>query len=142
MCEIFDLDDRVRIAYKKLKASVYFDKTLLPLRDEIVKFETLDVETKLNELHAMLLGNESKVWDAYVAGILDRIGALVFPKKICDWRIDQEAPIIFNTENEPVILEKAQYFIDLPVVGHILGVLWVLSIGCVWQVENAANGKK
>ena len=31
--------ERVKIAYKKLKASVYFDKTQLPLRDQLVTYE-------------------------------------------------------------------------------------------------------
>lgn len=31
--------DRLRIAYKKLKATAFFDKTQLPLRDQIVLYE-------------------------------------------------------------------------------------------------------
>lgn len=31
--------DLVRIAFRKLKAHVFFDKTTLPLRDKIVEFE-------------------------------------------------------------------------------------------------------
>lgn len=127
MAEKFNLYERIRIAYKKLKASVYFDKTQLPLRDRIVEFEASGVEEKLTELHTMFL-RENKAWEAFEADILNNIGVLVFPKKLCNWK-DEEAPIIFNTDNEPVRLEKAQHFIDLPVVGHILGVLWVLSVG-------------
>lgn len=37
---MMDTVDRVRIAFRKLKASVYFDKTTLPLRDAVVAFET------------------------------------------------------------------------------------------------------
>lgn len=36
-----ELADRVKIAHKKLKASIYFDKTQLPLRDQLVTYESL-----------------------------------------------------------------------------------------------------
>jgi hypothetical protein len=127
MAEKFELYERLRIAYKKLKASVYFDKTQLPLRDNIVKFEASGVDEKLTEIYNRISG-EGKAWEAFEDDILNSIGVLVFPKKLCDWN-DNESTIIFNTDNEPVRLEKAQHFIDLPVAGHILGVLWVLSIG-------------
>lgn len=39
--------ERIKIAYKKFKANVYFDKTQLPLRDRIVKFEEKDIDAKL-----------------------------------------------------------------------------------------------
>jgi hypothetical protein len=31
--------EKLRIAYKKLKSSVFFDKTTLPLRDQLVLYE-------------------------------------------------------------------------------------------------------
>ena len=37
---MLELKEYVKIAYKKLKASVYFDKTQLPLRDKITTFES------------------------------------------------------------------------------------------------------
>ena len=40
-----------------------------------------------------------------------------------------EGQIIFNADSEPVRMESAKYFINLPVAGHILGTLWVLIIG-------------
>ena len=32
--------EKVRIAYKKLKSALFFDKTLLPLRDALVQAES------------------------------------------------------------------------------------------------------
>lgn len=133
MIEDLNLRD-IKIAYKKLKASVYFDKTQLPLRDEIVAFESAEAfnyEEKLDELFWYLSGKNDNAWEKYIADIIGKIHALVFPKKLYDWDKDEGSPIIFNTDSEPVTLEKAQYFIDMPVIGHILGVLWVLSIGLV-----------
>lgn len=36
--------EKVRIAYKKLKANVFFDKTQLPLCDKITIFEDENIE--------------------------------------------------------------------------------------------------
>lgn len=47
--------DRIKIAYKKFKANLYFDKTQLPLRDRVVLFEQEGIQDKLDELHAALM---------------------------------------------------------------------------------------
>lgn len=139
MSKKYNLREQIRIAYKKLKASVYFDKTQLPLRDRIVEFETSGIERKLEKLYFALLEKQDEKWDKYENSILDNIGSLVFPKKISDWSENKEAPIIFNTDYRPVRLEKAQYFINLSVEGHILGVLWVLSVGLLLDNRDLNN---
>ena len=51
----------VRMAYKKFKANLYFDKTQLPLRDRLVLFENEGIEEKLDELfNALIMG---KNWE-------------------------------------------------------------------------------
>lgn len=123
--------ERIKIAYKKFKANVYFDKTQLPLRDRIVKFEEKDIDAKLKALHDALMGSGD--WEAYEQEILKEIRVWVYPKKLKS--IAQET-MIFNADNIPIEMEDAQYFIDLPVVGHILGTLWVLTIGLVLDKEQ------
>ena len=44
----------IRKAYKKLKCSVYFDKTQLILRQQIVDFESSDIEKKLDKIYEAL----------------------------------------------------------------------------------------
>lgn len=121
----FNLDERVKIAYKKLKASVYFDKTQLPLRDRIVAYESKGIERQLTDLRKALNGSDTD-WSDFERSLLDDISAFVFPKSL-----QKNSPnmVILNSSNTPIRLDKPQYFIDLPVNGHILGVLWVLSIG-------------
>lgn len=123
----FNLDERVKIAYKKLKASVYFDKTQLPLRDRIVAYESKGIEQQLTDLLQALNGSDTD-WSDFERSLLDDISAFVFPKSL-----QKNSPnmVILNSSNTPtpIRLDKPQYFIDLPVNGHILGVLWVLSIG-------------
>ena len=116
--------DRVRIAYKKLKSSVFFDKTQLPLRDKITLFETGRIEKQLSELSTALFKGEK--WAEYENKILNSMDILVYPKKLVSIESDTA---IFNGDSVPVEVDKPQYFIDLSVEGHILSVLWVLSIG-------------
>lgn len=116
--------ERVRIAYKKLKANLYFDKTQLPLRDRLVLFEREGVEERLRELYTALM--EDGDWAGYEARILEQIGVLLYPKKLEE--ISENAAV-FNADNIPIKMAAPQYFLDLPVEGHLLGALWVLSIG-------------
>ena len=112
-------------AYKKLKSHLYFDKTQLPLVDDLVTFENDGVEGHISEIAGALNGSD-EVWKDFAADILEKIDAFVFPKRLRDCT---EGQIIFNADSEPVQMESAKYFIDLPVAGHILGTLWVLTVG-------------
>lgn len=114
----------VRIAYKKFKANLYFDKTQLPLRDRLVFFEHEGIEDKLNELYEALINGEN--WEDYEQKIIDQIGVLLYPKSLQKMPKDTA---IFNADSMPIEMDAPQYFIDLPVEGHILGTLWILSIG-------------
>ena len=120
-----ELSERVKIAYKKLKASVYFDKTQLPLRDQLIQYENDDIESKLETLFQNLTALDQN-WNTFINKILNSISVLVYPKKL---REGPENAVILNSSSMPICVEKPQFFIDLPVDGHILGVLWVLSVG-------------
>lgn len=120
-----ELAERVKIAYKKLKASIYFDKTQLPLRDQLVTYESEGIESQLNTLVEKITGSEGD-WSAFADEILNAMSAFVFPKAL---EPVPENMVILNSSSTPIRLEKPQFFIDLPVNGHILSVLWVLSVG-------------
>ena len=126
--------ERIKIAYKKFKANLYFDKTQLPLRDRVVLFEKEGIEDKLNELNAALMCDRD--WTAYEQKILDQIGILLYPKKL---KSISDDTAIFNADNIPIEMSAPQYFIDLPVEGHILGTLWVLSVGLALDKNSEDN---
>lgn len=115
-------------AFKKLKGSVYFDKTQLPLLDNLVCFEDVACPAALDEMATSLEKGDDASWSDYIAKIINKTDALVYPKKLRTWPNNQ---VIFNLDNEPIESEKVQYFINLPVEGHILGVLWVLTVGAL-----------
>lgn len=132
-----ELLERIKIAYKKLKANVYLDKTQLPLRNSIALFENDgNHETALCQIEKVLSGG-SKAWERYQDERLRSIGALVYPKTL------EPLPkntVIFNSENTPIQMQKPQFFLDMDVEGHILGTLWVLSIGMALD-RDCDNGE-
>lgn len=137
MDEKINLLDYIHIAYKKLKANMYFDKTQLPLRNMIVDFESEKIDKAFKKIHKKLQTGDG--WEKYEDDLLKKIGVLVYPKKLEDINHPlntNEASIVFNKGNHPLRLEKPQYFIDLPVEGHILGVLWILTIGVKLDSRN------
>lgn len=124
--------DRLRIAYKKLKATVFFDKTQLPLRDQLVLYEE-NIEEKQSSLEqALFLGID---WDETEKKILDSVGVLVYPKKLKP--VDEDMAI-FNSDSIAIEMDKPQYFIDLSPEGQLLGVLWILEFGAVLD-KNAGD---
>ncbi|MGL5972941.1 MAG: hypothetical protein ACRCZK_04445, partial [Oscillospiraceae bacterium] len=124
-----DISEQLKRSYKKLKASVYFDKTQLILRDKIVDYEKNTVlPSRFDELADMLQAEDDKDWKAYEVKLLSDIGVLVFPKKLCN---DDKNKIIINESPDEVKVDEIQCFIDLDVEGQILGILWTLTIGFI-----------
>lgn len=124
--------DRLRIAYKKLKATVFFDKTQLPLRDQLVLYED-NIEEKLSALEQALFHGVG--WDEAEKTILDSIGVLIYPKRL---KTVDDDMAIFNSDSIAIEMDEPQYFIDLSPAGQLLGVLWVLEIGAMLD-KNAGE---
>ena len=115
-----NLSELLRKSYKKLKSGVFFDKTQLCLRDKIVIYES---SNKFRESFTELCETlQSENWDF----ILEKINILLFPKSL---KKDSDEGIISNWIVNKTEIKDYQYFIDMPVEGHILGVAWVLLVG-------------
>lgn len=127
-----DLKEKLKICYKKLKSSAYFDKTASILRKQIVEFETEnDVDKKIDEL-AEKLENNGDEWKKYSDTILNSIVVYSYPKKIK--AKEKKNFILVNNfdNNSKITIEDdngIQNNIKLSIEGHILGVLWILLIG-------------
>jgi hypothetical protein len=116
----------IQKAFKKLKSSVYFDKTASILRNDIVKFENNDeFEKTLNGLYEALYANKND-FDDICHEIIDSIKYHAFPKKIDE----NKEQIFFNGSPKITKIDELQYIIDMDVRGHILGVVWLMLIGC------------
>lgn len=129
---LFELDELpryVEIAYKKLKNSIFFDKSNVITRNDLVEFEYGDQwENKLKDLAASL--TDSAKWESKVKEILEAINIFTLSKTINNITDKEKNKVIFNKNyNEKINIKDFQYMIDMPIEGHILGVLWILLIG-------------
>ena len=122
----------IKKAYRKLKSSVYFDKTQMPLRDQIVSYECLidgrqgEIDNKLEVLFEAL--NDSSEWNVVQSRILNSINVLIFPKVMSAGKNKQK--IVSNASIQPRV-QNVQKFIEMDVEGHILGVLWIMLVGYI-----------
>lgn len=136
--------DLVKKAYKKLKSNVYYDKTMVILKKNLVEFENQycdenKLDDELDKIQYKLMNSDDDEWNHYIKTyILDKIECILLPKKIKENKIlNSTTPhIISNIDQnrDKVPIEKIQSFIHLPVVGHILGIVWLLTIGS--QLDN------
>jgi len=122
-------------AYRKLKGSVYLDKTVPFLRMRIAEYERGEIDKKIQYIYDAL--HDKAKWEELKAEILDSIHVLTFPKKI-EVRNDKaekgEPIVISNISGADVVIEKYNNFIDMSVEGHIIGILWILTIG--YKMDN------
>ena len=113
-----------KIAYKKLKSSLYYDKTQTILRDKLVSFEARNnIDSYLEEMMETFLNKEMRV--KMFEEILSSISYYAFPKSLASEKTD----MIKNYSKKKIDIVDNQYFIDMDIRGHILGVLWLLLIG-------------
>ena len=107
-------------AYKKLKSSVFFDKTQLILRDKIVEYEVSpEFDSQFKKLSQRI---ETEEWE----DIINSIDFISYPKAT---KTVSEKGFISNWNNSTTEVDKLQYFLDMNVEGYILGVVWLLVIG-------------
>ena len=120
----------VRKAYKKLKANVYHDKTMPLLRHALMKFEKRygDILDEYLDDIGRWLENRDEFQDK-IRCILEEIDCIPLPKTFEKNTNIKNESIIVNYEVDDYKVDKIQYYIDMPVVGHILGVLWIMLIG-------------
>lgn len=129
---ILDVKDRIRVAYKKLKQMVHFEKHPLTLRRRMAEFEC---ETDFKErLVAVAKVAEStsphntpqfKKW-------LDEISFDLIPKSVVGPAKPKEGQgsFVSNVTSAPVHqVEKVNYMFDGPVELHLLSVLWLMIEG-------------
>lgn len=119
-----DFQKLIQRAYKKLKAAVFYDKTQLILRDKIVEYESKDTfDPTFFALAEKIMCSE--LWDTYQKELLSSISYSSFPKKLKMGKGD----VVNNWALEKVEVKEAQYFINMSVEGHIVGIMWLLLIG-------------
>lgn len=115
-------------AYRKLKGSVYMEKTLPYIRYEIARFENENFDHKMKVVLDAI--NSEERWDSFESSIIDSVKAFTFPKKMCEEKSNNGEPIVIsNVCSKSVCIENYNNFIDISIEGHILGVIWILLVG-------------
>lgn len=96
----------VEDAYRKLKGSVYLDKTVPFLRMRIAEYEEYNIDEKLTDLYEAI--QEENKWINYENKILKSIKVLTFPKKIRNKNEieDTKSIVISNINGEDIEIEK------------------------------------
>ncbi len=122
-----DLLEQIEIAFKKLKGSMYFDKTQLVFRQKLVEFENAyDFNDKIINLAKALQEKDSN-WEKYEQYLLNSVSYLAFPKTIKS-KYD-ENKIIYNENSKTYYVDKIQYMFDCNVEVQLIGILWMLTVG-------------
>ena len=128
-------------AFKKLKSSLFFDKTRPILRLKIMEYEggtSADDKTsfraKIEELANTLEYGTDAEWDEVVKRVCESVSVAVYPKHVADQPAsadegDGEWRFVPNMNVGSPTVDKIQLFIDMNVEGFLLGTLWVMLVG-------------
>lgn len=127
-----DLDDLVRVAYKKLKQMIHFEKNSLGLRKRLAEFECEgDFEEQLRIVVKVARSKEPHE-TAEFKSWLDDIHFDVIPKGVEGPEKPREGQgsFVSNVTTAPAHLAaKVNYMFDGPIELHLLSVLWLMTEG-------------
>ncbi|TXI27221.1 MAG: hypothetical protein E6Q60_10425 [Nitrosomonas oligotropha] len=136
-------DDIIKIAYKKLKQMVYYEKTHLFLRKRLAEFEcTEDFEERLRIIDTVI-NTKAPTKEKAFQDWLNEINFVLLPKGVSG--IDSQSgkdkgTYVTNvTSQENYKIEKVNYIFDGPIELHIIAVLWLMIEGPKIDGELARN---
>lgn len=123
--------EEVFLAYKKLKNYYYNDNTSLFIKQRISEFEEEiefgdnfeeSLSSKFNEVVSLLNSSENKIFKY----LQKSIECKVTPKSLAE----KKRNVLTNrTNSDEIVVERLNYFIDVPVEIHLISVLWIMHIG-------------
>ena len=133
--EIKILANQLKGAYRKFKSYTYYNNYSAIDRLNLSEFEFKNFcnidsfkfdEKRMDEFFENLA--EKLIYDDLSEFIQD-IGVISLPKRMVDKNKDYDIFTNFRPDNYEV--NKIHYFIDLPIEGHIISVLWILRCGYI-----------
>jgi hypothetical protein len=117
-------------AFAKLKASLYYEKNNLYLRQQMVEFCSEGIEQKLENI-----ANRLSNGDGFEKELQD-ISLFILPKRIISQSKDDN--ILTNSfDYEKNTIDRLMIYADIPIELHIIAVLWVLLFG--GELDNELN---
>ena len=109
-------------AYKKIKSYYYYNKNFLFMREKVAKFEYDDsyFEEQMHFLSKVIAAPQK--YQSMIDSWIKQVDLYVLPKGF--YHADSNKMIIKGAEPEPAIVNKVNFFIDMPIELHILETLW------------------
>ena len=129
------LNNQLKNAYRKYKTSIYYDNYSSIQRLELSQFESnpqiynneYKIEEFFNKLAEIILDKEK--FKELIDYICEDIDVIAFPKHVKESDENNAKKIIRNFHLKNFNMDRLYYLIDLPIIGHVLGVLWILRCG-------------
>ena len=126
--------NQLRSAYRKYKTFIYYDSYSPIQRMELSNFERnptiydegYEIEEFFPKLAKIILDEED--FEELSDFICDKIDVISFPKHVAE-SDTKTKEVIRNFHLKNFKMDRLHYFIDLPIIGQILGVLWILRCG-------------
>lgn len=142
-----DFLNELKECFELLKKEVYYDKNLRLLKKIIISF---DYEEKMIELNKKLsLFFKDEFYKENIDGIfkeyLDNIDFNIFPKSIYDNKDNenkmQDGKTEYSNDQDKIIhsINDFQFFINMPIELHLLGVLWIKKCGYLLDKKMLEN---
>jgi hypothetical protein len=132
----------IKIAYKKLKQVVYFDKGQLVLRKHLAEFEcSVEFEQRL-ETVAKVISSEGAASSKEFLEWLEEIGFDLVPKGVKGHSKDSKDKGTFVTNltsSKKYTVEKVNYLFNGPIELHLLAVLWLMTEGKEYDQTLSAH---
>jgi hypothetical protein len=134
--------EHVRLAYRKLKQLVYYDKTDLCLRLRLAEFECdPDFEKRLLVVQK-LVNSENSISNTLFNKWLKEINFRIIPKKLDNNRSStagsetEDGKFLSNVTSEKIFnVTKVNYFFDGPIELHLIAVLWIMAEGRFLDIQ-------
>lgn len=128
------LTNQLMSAYRKYKSFIYYDSYSSIQRIELSNFERnpkifdeeYEIDDFFSELAKIIIDPEE--FDLLGDFICDNINVISFPKRVMESDVKTKY-VIRNFDLKNFNMDRLHYFIDLPIIGHIIGVLWILRCG-------------
>lgn len=135
------LTNQLKSAYRKYKSYIYYDNYSAFQRRDLVDFESENFEdlTCFDEFFRKFskkISDENEC-EKLFDDILSKIDVIALPKKLKEQSKDKK--IIRNFKKPSSEIERIHYFINMPIEGQILGVLWILRCGYLLDLKLYKN---
>lgn len=138
--EVEILINQLKSAYRKLKSHFYYDNYSQIQKFQLTEFEfenfglNFDEDFNKENFHSNyenfflnFADDLCNNFESVIDEIINKIDVISIPKHFLNENTSDKIIANFNIMNKK--LDKVYYFIDLPIKGHILGILWIIRCG-------------